>query len=151
MELIEPAIHEHTFRWLIKGSGVLVGVQLGSGWCVRVAGDVALLDSEREFVPVIPLLNVAFNDFSNFLERASLLNPECREIICNFPFELFLKCVFHTSYSGYWPELALDWLEEQDNCWSKYRVELAAICECKAMPQRARQRAQRMLRAARAS
>ncbi|MBT2767091.1 hypothetical protein J7J08_05530 [Stenotrophomonas sp. ISL-67] len=146
LELVEPAVLEYSFRWLAKGGNLVIGVHLELGWCVRVDGDVTLLDTERRFVPVTPLLKVPFNEFSGLLKRASLRNEECRQLILDFPVELFLKYVFHTSCSGYWPELALDWLEAQESSWPMHRAELAGLSESRSMPQKARQRANRMLR-----
>lgn len=72
LELIEPEIIEGSFRWLAKGGRVVIGVHLEMGWCVRIDDDVTLLDKERSFVPVTPMLNVPYNEFSSFLKRGSL-------------------------------------------------------------------------------
>lgn len=63
LELLEPEIIEGSFRWLAKGGRVVIGVHLEMGWCVRIDEDVTLLDKERSFVPVTPMLNVPYNEF----------------------------------------------------------------------------------------
>jgi hypothetical protein len=81
------------------------------------------------------------------LKRVSKAAPALAKVVDSFPKETLLKHIFHTSYSSYWPERALEWLAADQDLWSKFRDELMMFATNKTMPQGARQRAQRMLRA----
>lgn len=147
MRLIEPMLEEGACRWLIDLGGRLVGVHAQTGWCVRVEDRVIALDEESKFVPLWPVLDVSEADFAAFLRRAAAAAPAWSRLVQSFPKETLLKHVFHTSYSSYWPERALDWLAADQELWPRFRDELKAFSTNKVMPQGARQHAQRMLRA----
>ena len=146
--LIEPMLEEGSYCWLIDLGGRLVGVHAQTGWCVRVEDRVIALDSESKFVPLGPVLDVPEADFAAFLKRAAVAAPAWSRLVQSFPKETLLKHVFHTSYSSYWPERALDWLAADQELWPLFRDELKAFSTNKVMPQSARQHAERMLRTA---
>lgn len=146
VRLIEPVLEEGSCCWLLELAGLLVGVNYKTGWCVRVEERVIPLDAESKFMPLSPLLEVPEADFSAFLKRAAAAVPACSELVQAFPKQALLKHIFHSSYSSYWPERALDWLAADQELWSNFREELKVFSTNKEMPQRARQIAQRMLR-----
>jgi hypothetical protein len=145
--LIEPVLEQDAYRWLIDLGGRLIGVHAQAGWCVRVDGVVIALEAENDFVPLVPLLEVPEEDFAALLRRIVATASAWSHRMQTFPKETLLKHVFHTSYSGYWPERALSWLAADRALWSQFRDELMAFSTNKSMPQTARQHAQRMLRA----
>lgn len=118
-----------------------------TGWCVRVEDRVISFDSESKFVPLGPVLDVPEADFAAFLKRVAASAPAWSRLVQSFPKETLLEHVFHTWYSSYWPERALDWLAADQALWPRFRDELKTLLSNKVMPQSARQHAQRMLRA----
>jgi len=148
LTLIEPAIAEGPYRWLIELDGPRVGVHVESGWCVRM-GDLELkLDAEETLVPLGPLLDLPVAMFTAFLNRAAAAHPAHAGAIRAFPRQALLKHVFHTSFSSYWPERALLWMADDPASWPDFADELKRFAENKAMPQGARQQAARMSRSA---
>jgi len=145
LTLLEPAIEDGRFHWLIALGNCVVGVHADSGWCVRINGDVLQLDEESKFVPVMPLLELTVNEFQEFLQRSAVASPKLVELILGFPRNVLLKHIFHTSYSSYWPEKALAWLATDPAAWPKFRQELLALSKNKAMPQKIRQQANKMM------
>lgn len=146
LTLLEPANEDGSYRWLIALGNCVVGVHAESGWCLRLGGDVLPLNSESTFVPVGPLLELPVNEFQEFLQRAAAENPSFSEQILGFPRNMLLKHIFHTSYSSYWPERAIAWLATESASWTKFQQELLALSKNKAMPQKMRQQAHKMLR-----
>lgn len=144
--LIEPVLEDGSYFWLIELGGLLVGVHPRDGWCMRIDERVIALNAESKFVPLGPLLELPEADFSAFLKRIATTAPACAKLVESFPKETLLKHIFHTSYSSYWPERALDWLSADQKLWPRFLDELRAFSTHKAMPQVARQRAQRMVR-----
>lgn len=106
-----------------------------------------MLDAESKFMPLGPLLDVPEAEFSAFLQRTARANPLRAQQVLAFPKEALLKHTFHTAHSSYWPERALDWLAADQGLWPQFRDELKKFSTNKAMPQAARQHAQRLLRA----
>lgn len=145
LTLLEPAIEDGSYRWLIAFWNCVVGVHAESGWCLRLDGDILPLDSESTFVPVGPLLELPANEFHEFLQRAAEKNPNFSQEILNFPRNILLKHILHTSYSSYWPEKAIAWLATEPTEWIKFQKELTALSKNKAMPQKMRQQALKML------
>ena len=103
-------------------------------------------DSEEQCVPLGPILEMEEVKFSDFLESAAASNSDYSESIRRFPKELLLKHVFHTSFSGYWPEKALAWLISDENIQPLFKDELEKFIENKTMPQGARQRAKKIVK-----
>lgn len=148
LTLLEPAIEDGAYRWLITLGKCVVGVHAESGWCLRLGGDILLLNAESTFVPVGPLLELPANEFHEFLQRAALGNPSFSQQILGFPQNILLKHIFHTSYSSYWPERAIAWLATEPAAWSNFQKELLVLSKNKAMPQQLRQQAHKMLMSA---
>jgi hypothetical protein len=146
VRLLEPAIEEISNCWLIDLGGRFVGVQAHAGWYVRIEDRVMALDDESKFVPLGPLLDVAAEVFSAFLQRSALAKPAYSQQILGFPKELLLKHIFHTSYSSYWPERALAWLAADRSLWPHFQEELHLFSQNKLMPQAARQHAKQLLK-----
>lgn len=146
LTLLEPAIEDGPYLWLVALGNCVVGVHAESGWCLRLGGDILPLDAESTFVPVGPLLELPVNEFNEFLQRAAVENPRFSEQILDFPRNMLLKHIFHTSYSSYWPEKAIAWLATEPTAWTKFQRELLALSKNKAMPQQMRQQAHKMQR-----
>lgn len=145
--LIEPMLQEGSYCWLIDLGGRLVGVHAEAGWCLRVEGRVIALDAESKFVPLGPVLDLPEADFAAFLKRTAAAAPAWSRVVQSFPKETLLKHIFHTSFSSYWPERALDWLAADQDLWPRFREELQAFSKNKVMSQGTRQHARRMLQA----
>lgn len=147
LTLMEPALVDGPHCWLIDMDGLRVGVHAQGSWCVRGERGEWRLDAEEELVPLGPLLELPVAEFTAFLERAAQSHPGHAPAIRAFPRHALLKHVFHTSFSGYWPERALAWMADDPACWPAFAEELKRFSDNKAMPQAARQQAQRMSRA----
>lgn len=148
LTLIEPAIVDGPYCWLVDLNGPRVGVHAQAGWCVRTADRELRLDAEEKLVPLGPLLDLPAATFAAFLDRAAAAHPAHAEAIRAFPRQALLKHVFHTSFSSYWPERALAWMADDPASWPAFAEELTRFSENKAMPQGARQQAARMSRSA---
>ena len=146
VRLIEPAIEEGSYCWLVELGTRRVGVDAQAGWCMRIDDRVVMLDAESKLMPLGPLLGVPQAEFSAFLQRAADALPLWAQRVRAFPKEALLKHIFHTSHSSYWPERALDWLAADQELWPQFRDELEAFSTNKVMPQAARQHAKRILR-----
>ena len=146
LTLMEPALVDGPYCWLIDMDGLRVGVHAHEGWCVRGASGELRLDAEAKLVPLGPLLELPAATFTAFLERAAQSHPVHANAIRAFPRLALLKHVFHTSFSGYWPERALAWMSDDPGSWPLLAEELTRFAQNKAMPQAARQQAQRMSR-----
>ncbi|MCW7537067.1 hypothetical protein OOT46_04275 [Aquabacterium sp. A7-Y] len=148
LKMLDPAVEEGSYCWLISLGGSVIGVHVDNGWCVRINdGSILVLDVESKFVPLGPLLEMQPSEFSAFVQKAAATNPRFAHQISGFPRETLLKHIFHTSYSSYWPERALAWLETEQALWPRFQGELLTFSKNKVMSQRARQHAQKMLRA----
>lgn len=145
LKLLDPVVEEGPYCWLISLGGSVIGVHAEAGWCARMNGGVLVLDAESKFVPLGPLLEMQPGEFSAFMQRAAAANPRFAQQIGGFPREALLKHIFHTSFSSYWPERALAWLETEQALWPRFQSELLTFSKNKVMPQRARQHAQKML------
>ena len=148
LTLIEPAIVDGPYCWLIDLDGPRAGVHARAGWCVRTADRELTLDAEGKLVPLGPLLELPVATFTAFLERSAAAHPAHADAIRAFPRQALLKHVFHTSFSSYWPERALAWMADDPASWPVFADELKHFAENKAMPQGARQQAARMARSA---
>lgn len=146
LRLLDPAVEDGSYCWLISLGGSFIGVHAEAGWCVRIDDSVLMLDAESKFVPLGPLLEMQPGEFLVFVQKAAAANPRFAHQISRFPREMLLKHIFHTSYSSYWPERALDWLTEDQRLWSQFKDELKGFSTNKVMPQAARQHAKRLLR-----
>lgn len=147
LRLIEPAVEEGSYCWLVELGPRRVGVHAQSGWCVRIDDRVVVLDAECKLMPLEPLLDVPEAEFSAFLQRVAKAMPMRAQHVLTFPKEVLLKYVFHTAYSSYWPERALNWLAADQGLWPQFHDELKTFSTNKIMSQAARQQAKRLLRA----
>ena len=141
----EVAIESSPFCWLIEIGSHKLGVHQNNGWCMQLDGRIILFDSEDKCVPLGPILEIELGELLNYLKRAADANPMYSDSIRKFPIELLLKHIFHTSFSGYWPEKALGWLDVEKNLQLAFKEELEKFASNKTMPQAARQKAQKML------
>ncbi|MES2407097.1 MAG: hypothetical protein V4528_07230 [Pseudomonadota bacterium] len=112
---------------------------------MQLNGNLVFFNSEDKCVPLVPILELEEKKFLDFLESAALLSPIGSECMRTFPKELLLRHVFHTSFSGYWPERALAWLETDKSLHPLFKDELEKFMQNKVMPQGARQKAKRMV------
>jgi hypothetical protein len=96
LKLLDPAIEEGLYCWLISLGNSVIGVHAEAGWCARIDGNILVLDAESKFVPLGPLLEIQPGDFSAFVQRAAVTNPRFAQQIGHFPREMLLKHIFHT-------------------------------------------------------
>jgi hypothetical protein len=133
------------YCWLFEIGLNKLGVHQRDGWCMKLGERIVLLDSEDKCVPLEPILDVDEKLFFNFLQEASLELPAYADSIALFPKVPLLKHVFHTSFSGYWPERAIAWLDADPSIQGLFQDELEKLILNKVMPQGLRQRAKRIL------
>ncbi len=140
-----PPVDVAPYCWLIEMGSRKLGVHQRDGWCMQLDAQLVFFNSEEKCVPLAPILEVEEKKFFGFLESAAISNPTYSESIRKFPKELLLKHVFHTSFSGYWPERALAWLAADKNLQPLFKDELERFVQNKVMPQGARQEARRIV------
>lgn len=133
--------------WIAEIGRTKVGVHQVDGWCMLLDDKIVPLDSEEHCMPLLPILEIDERQFFDFLQSVSNSNEAYSKVIAKFPKELLLKHVFHTSFSGYWPEKALVWLLDDKDIQPSFREELTQFSENSVMPQGARQRAKKILKA----
>lgn len=146
MLLLQQPIEEFPYCWLIQSGQGKLGVNKNNGWCVGIGDQIIFFNSEEKCVPLVPLLDIEEKKFFDFLNRTMLVKPDYADAIKRFPKVLLLKHVFNSSFSGYWPERALEWIVADKHIQSSLKDELTRFAQNKAMPQRARQKAERIVR-----
>ena len=112
---------------------------------MKMGEQMLLLDSEDKCIPLEPILEVDENLFFKFLQDARKEFPTYADSIDRFPKVMLLKYAFHTSYSGYWPQKALTWLNADPGIQNLFQKELEIFAKNKVMPQGARQQARAIL------
>jgi hypothetical protein len=142
---LAPPIEAHPYCWLLEIGSNKLGVHQDAGWCMKMDERVLLLDSEGKCVPLEPILEVEENLFFKFLQDVRKEVPSYADAIDQFPKVMLLKHVFHTAYSGYWPQKALNWLSADSGIQNLFQDELEIFAKNKVMPQAARQQARRIL------
>jgi hypothetical protein len=142
--LLSPPIEESPYCWLAQSGRGKLGVKKDNGWCIQLGGRVIFFNSEERCVPLVQMLEMEEQEFSTFLDDAISLKPDYAEAIRKFPKLLLLKHVFNSSFSGYWPERALEWISSDQQTQSLLNIELDKFSRNRVMPQRARQIAKRM-------
>lgn len=142
-----PPLEASPYFWLIKIGTTRVGVHKFEGWCMQLDGRTVILDSEDKCMPLAPILEIEAKKLFGFLKAAEAYAPDYAEVLHRFPKELLLKHVFHTSFSGYWPDRALAWLIDDSNLQPLFVDELRKFIDNKVMPQGARQRAAKIVKA----
>jgi hypothetical protein len=145
IDFLAPPVDLPPYLWLIKVGPRKLGIHQHKGWCMQVDEQVVFFDSEDKCVPLAPILEVEGEKLFEFLQSAALVNSSQSECINKFPKVLLLKHVFHTSFSGYWPERALGWLGTDKAIQPLFRDELERFVQNKTMPQGARQKAKRIV------
>lgn len=141
-----PQIEVSPYCWLIEMESRKLGVHNQNGWCMQLTdGQVIFFDSEDQCVPLGPILETDAENFFAFLENVAASNSGYAESIRRFPKALLLKHIFHTSFSGYWPERALGWLAVDKAIQPLFKDELEKFIQNKVMPQGARQKAKRII------
>ena len=132
--------------WAAEIGRAKLGVHQEDGWCMLLDNKIVLIDSEERCMPLMPVLEVDKRQFFDFLQSVANSNEAFSGVIAKFPKKLLLKHVFHTSFSGYWPEKALIWLFDDKDLQLALRAELMRFAENKVMPQGARQKAKKILK-----
>jgi hypothetical protein len=143
--LLSPPIEEPPYCWLVKSERGKLGVKKDNGWCICLEERVIFFNNEEKCVPLVQVLELDEQAFFVFLGDAMSLKPDYAEAIRNFPKLLLLKHVFNSSFSGYWPERALEWISSDQQMQFLLRNELDRFSKNRVMPQRARQIAKRMV------
>lgn len=141
---LAPAIEAPPYCWLFEIGLNRLGVHQHDGWCMKLGDRIVFLDSEDKCVPLGPILEVEEKLFFNFLRDAEEEHPAYANSIDRFPKVMLLKHVFHTSFSGYWPEKALTWLKADPSVQNLFSEELENFVENKIMPQSVRQKAKKI-------
>lgn len=136
-----------SYLWVAEIGRAKLGVHHADGWCMLLEHGVVLLDSEDHCMPLLPILEIDGRLFFEFVQEVANSNEAYSKVLAAFPKELLLKHVFRTSISGYWPEKALAWLLDDKEIQSVFREELTQFAENRGMPQGARQRAKKILKA----
>ncbi|WP_152682688.1 hypothetical protein [Caenimonas sp. SL110] len=131
------------YVWLVEMDGRRLGINDRHEWQVESLGKVSPLNNEQTCILAIPVLEADPRKFYSFLKG---LTPTLAEAAETFPLEMVLKVVFHTSFSGYWPQRALEWLGANEAPVDKLESELRSFSINKAMPQKARQTAYMLVR-----
>lgn len=144
ISFLEPSNELPPYCWLVKIGERKLGVHQSDGWCMELDDKLVFFSSEDTCVPLSPILEIEGRKFTDFLKSAVVLNPRYSECIKQFPKKILLKHVFHTSFSGYWPEKALAWLAEDEDLHQSFRYELEKFIQNKVMPQSARQKAKKI-------
>lgn len=134
------------YCWLIEMGSRKLGVHQKNGWCMQLEAQVVFFDSEDMCVPLMPILEIDAQQFSDLLANAAIMNHTYSECIIAFPKELLIKHVFRTSCSDYWPERALSWLSFYKTIQSLFKTELEEFVLNKVMSQGVRQKAKKMLK-----
>lgn len=142
---LAPAIEVAPYCWIFEIGSNRLGVHQSDGWCMKLSDRIVFLDSEDKCVPLEPILDVEEALFFNFLREVKMTYPAYAKSIDRFPKILLLKHVFHTSFSGYWPEKALSWLTADASVQKNFYYELKKFTENKVMPQGIRQNAKKIL------
>lgn len=143
--LLSSPIEESPYCWLVQSGRGKLGVKKDDGWCIRLDGRVIFFDNEEKCVPLVQVLELDKQTFLAFLDDAMSLKPDYAEEIRNFPKLLLIKHVFNSSFSGYWPERALEWILSDQQTQFLLKYELDKFSNNRVMPQRARQIAKRMI------
>jgi len=146
INLLSAPVVVPPYGWLVYMDLRKLGVHERDGWCMQLDERIVFFDSEEKCVPLGPILEIGWAEFSEFLSRAQILLPSHADLISSFPKALLLKHIFHSSVSAYWPEKALGWLEADKGLQKMFKSELQNFAENTANPQQARQRAKRILR-----
>jgi len=145
--LMTMFIEEYPYLWFMEIDSMKIGVNKNKGWCAQIKeGRLISFDSVESCMPLAPILEIEEKIFFRFLECIAFFKPDYSEAIYCFPKYLLIKYIFQTSFSGYWPERALEWLVSDENIQPLFQDELERLIGNKVMPQILRQRAKKMLR-----
>lgn len=146
IDFLAPPCEAAPYCWIFEIGTIKFGVHQTDGWCMKLDERILDFSSENRCVPLGPILDVDEGEFFNLLAGLKRQIPAYADSIDRFPKVMLLKHIFHTSFSGYWPEKALAWLNNDRESQPLFRKELEGLIENKAMPQGVRQRAKKILR-----
>lgn len=133
------------YCWLAMLEGAKLGVHLTDGWCMQIGKEIIYFDAEKKITLLTSILEIDEDTVFRSLAIAKTLRPEYAEAIDRFPLTLLLKHIFHTSYSGYWPEKALSWVRNRPDVLPHIKDELLTFSKNSSMPQKSRQIARKLL------
>lgn len=146
VNFITPPLAIIPYCWLFDIGELRFGVHCHNGWCMQVDAETVSLDSEEKCMPLMPILESNKSSVIDFLAAAAISNPMFAGEIKQFPIELLIKHIFHTSFSEYWPEKALQWLVFDNTLPPLFKKELETFSENKTMPQKLRQKAKSLIK-----
>jgi len=147
MITLSPVLRESVpYCWLLEWEGLTLGVHREDGWYAQFGEQWVHFNAEYKCVHLWPLLELGHDEFFAFLSRAEELFPAYVPVIRDFPKLLLLQCAFRQSCPGYWPELAMNWLERDIDLQPSLKVDLEALIVNKHMQQHLRHRARRIVR-----
>jgi hypothetical protein len=145
--LIQPTFEGSSLCWLFERDDQKIGVHKTEGWCTRLRDEKPIFFSNEERCMLIMiLLELKVSEFDEHLGQAARLAPEFASSIQQFPLKMLIKHVFHSCYSDYWPEKAMNWLDEKPQLLPLFVDELEHMYTHKVMSQSLRHRARSMWR-----
>lgn len=149
IELLDPAVADDQYCWLVKLGELLLGVDTRGAWCMRRSDrEVFYFDFPSSFVPLEPILELEHGTLFSFLRKAAAAHPTLADAILDFPTLPLIRHTLGTAFSEYWPTKALAWLTVDAGILPHLKDELERFSNNKVMSQAARQQAKRLMRAA---
>jgi len=133
------------YFWIAEIGRAKLGIHQVDGWCMQLNDKISFFDSEDRCDPLLPVLELDRHLFFEHLHNIASSNEVLSQVIGEFPKELLLKHAFHSSFSAYWPEKALAWLDEDVALQPAFKSELIRFTDNTVMPQQARQNAKKIL------
>ena len=147
MITLSPVLRDAApYCWLLEWEGLTLGVHREDGWYAQFSDQWMLINAEYKCVHLLPLLELEHDEFFAFLSHAEEQFPAYAAVIRNFPRLLLLQCAFRRSCPGYWPELAMTWLERDIDLQPSLKEDVEALTVNKHIQQHLRHRARRIVR-----
>jgi hypothetical protein len=141
-------IQHQNLLWVGRTNGQNFGVTLSGAWCVeeKLSGESIELSSSHMMVPLLPVLTEDAQKFRSHLALIANANPEFADALLNFPGSDLVSHVLNTSYSDFWPEKALQWIESKAFTFVNLKDVLGVAKQNKAFSQPLRQRIERVVK-----
>ena len=122
----------------------ILGLDKNGYWVSNFGTSIIVYRPEKLVLPLFPCLEIEYNEFHNLLKAAFLRWGLSEKLIDTFPTSKLVYLAL-TDVSGYWTELALNWLE-YIIIDDKIKEQLQQITHAKWASQKTRQKASKFLR-----